>query len=454
MNEFQHEIQRALQHEALNDLPWPEVLGTATLASWFDVSDLATAAVGAASAALVRYCRTSGATIDTHQLDSRLTNLWFGFTLQPVDFSLPPAWDSIAGDYQAKDGWIRLHTNAPHHKQRALTILGCVENREAVAAQVATWSAQALESAVVDAGGCAAQMHSPEQWQQHEHGRCLNNEPLVHFEQRPAEQITQRRISIERPLQGVRVLDLTRVLAGPVSTRFLAAYGADVLRIDPLDWEEPGVIPEVTLGKRCAGLDLTTTAGQQQLAQLIRHADVLVHGYRPGALADLGFTQQYLHDLQPDLIDISLNAYGWQGPWQNRRGFDSLVQMSSGIAHYGMVHSGSGRPTPLPVQALDHATGYLMAAATIQALELRDVHHQIGRARLSLAATAQRLLNTPRQLLSHAMPELAASDFQPVQETTTWGTAQRVRFPVVIPNVPAHWSQGACALRTSDAHWR
>ena len=266
--------------------------------------------------------------------------------------------------------------------------------------------------------------------------------------------MTQLRISLERPLQGVRVLDLTRVLAGPVSTRFLAAYGADVLRIDPLDWEEPGVIPEVTLGKRCAGLDLTTTAGQQQLAQLIRHADVLVHGYRPGALADLGFTQQYLHDLQPDLIDISLNAYGWQGPWQNRRGFDSLVQMSSGIAHYGMVHSGSGRPTPLPVQALDHATGYLMAAATIQALELRAVHHQIGRARLSLAATAQRLLNTPRQLLSHAMPELAASDFQPVQESTTWGTAQRVRFPVVIPNVPAQWSQGASALRTSDAHWR
>ena len=151
-----------------------------------------------------------------------------------------------------------------------------------------------------------------------------------------------------------------------MSTRFLAAYGAAALRIDPADWEEPSVVTEMTRGKRCAHLALNTSAGLEQFLVLVRTADVLVHGYRPGAMTGLGLGEDTQLECNPALINVSLCAYGWTGPWSQRCGFDSLVQMSSGIVHQGMLAFNSSKPYPLPVQALDHATGYLMAAAVLK----------------------------------------------------------------------------------------
>ena len=150
-----------------------------------------------------------------------------------------------------------------------------------------------------------------------------------------------------------------------------------MLRIDPPDWEEPGDVPEVTLGKRCAGLDLKTANGRAQLKALLQDADILLHGYRPGALDNLGLGRGVRASLNPTLIDVSLSAYGHSGPWAKRRGFDSLVQMSCGIADWGMHQAKSAVPSPLPVQALDHATGYLMAAAAIRGLRERDTHGRV-----------------------------------------------------------------------------
>lgn len=147
-----------------------------------------------------------------------------------------------------------------------------------------------------------------------------------------------------RPLAGIKVLDLTRVLAGPVATRFLAGLGARVLRIDPPDWDEPGVVPEVTLGKNCARLDLRQTADRARFEALLSDCDMIVHGYRPGALDRLGYGFDLRRALRPGLIDISLCAYGWSGPWAARRGFDSLVQMSCGIADRGRVWRQTDRP--------------------------------------------------------------------------------------------------------------
>src|SRR5262249_13189705 len=147
--------------------------------------------------------------------------------------------------------------------------------------------------------------------------------------------------------------------------------GAEVLRIDPPDWEEPGIIPEVLLGKRTARLDLRTPADRDRFAHLLADADVLVHGFRGDALDRLGYGADVRADIRPGLVDVSLDAYGWTGPWAGRRGFDSLVQMSAGIAAEGMRAYGKDRPTPLPVQALDHATGYLLAAAALRGLARR-----------------------------------------------------------------------------------
>jgi crotonobetainyl-CoA:carnitine CoA-transferase CaiB-like acyl-CoA transferase len=249
------------------------------------------------------------------------------------------------------------------------------------------------------------------------------------------------------------VLDLTRVLAGPVSTRFLAGYGADVLRIDPLDWDEPGIVPEVTLGKHCARLDLHQPDDRSVFERLLSEADVLVHGYRAGALDTLGYGERQRRAIKSDLIDVSLNAYGWSGPWKERRGFDSLVQMSSGIAAAGMAWKQADRPIPLPVQALDQATGYLMAAAVIRGLIGRLQSEGAITARLSLARTASLLIEMRDDQPASAWRQATHDDYSPTIEETEWGPAKRVRAPAVIETVPMQWDRPASSLGSCEPRW-
>jgi crotonobetainyl-CoA:carnitine CoA-transferase CaiB-like acyl-CoA transferase len=252
------------------------------------------------------------------------------------------------------------------------------------------------------------------------------------------------------PLGGVRVLDLTRVIAGPGCTRVLAAYGADVLRIDPPGWNEPGAIPEVTLGKRCARLDLRQPAGRAVFEELLAQADVLVHGYRPAALERLGYGEQFRRALNPALIDVSLDAYGWTGPLAGRRGFDSLVQMSCGIAEHGMRMQGASKPVPLPAQALDHATGYLMAAAVLRGLLFRSTENLAMQARLSLARTARLLIDASSGAMAgQALAPVREADFSPLVERTEWGPARRLSPPVVVGNAPMAWELAAASLGSS-----
>lgn len=420
------------------------------LPAWFAVSDFAAASIAGAGL-MLRQLSGLEAPVT---VDQRLASLWFGMTLRPDGWQMPSVWDPIAGDYRTQDGWIRLHTNAPHHRNAALSVLGDLADREAVASAVRAWDADALETAVVEAGGCAATMRDLSACRNHPQGAAVAGEPLIHW--RRADGADPRRFSgtCERPLAGIRVLDLTRVLAGPVAGRFLAAYGATVLRIDPPDWDEPGVIPEVTLGKRCAGLDLKNRDDRAVFEQLLAQADVLLHGYRPGALPGLGYDRDALARLNPALIDVNLNAYGWTGPWSGRRGFDSLVQMSSGIADYGMGMSEADKPVPLPVQALDHATGYFLAAAVLRALTERARSGAVLSARLSLARTAHLLCATKRADTGSGFPVETDQDIDPHVEKTDWGPAKRVRFPLHIEGTQAAWDHPASKLRSAKAAWQ
>jgi crotonobetainyl-CoA:carnitine CoA-transferase CaiB-like acyl-CoA transferase len=366
---------------------------------------------------------------------------------------MPNPWDPIAGDYKARDGWIRLHTNAPHHRAAALRVLGTPEERAAVIAAVEQWEADELEAAVVEAGGCAAVMRSLEEWAHHPQGQAIAAEPLIHWSEAPMLPSGRTALDAARPLDGVRVLDLTRVLAGPVATRFFAAFGANVLRIDPPSWDEPGVIPEVTIGKRCAGLDLHDADHHSRFVELLRTADILVHGYRPGALEGLGFGKDERREQNPGLIDVCLDAYGWTGPWAGRRGFDSLVQMSAGIADAGMRMEGVGKPFPLPVQALDQATGYLMAAAAARALLIRRITGVALSAQLSLARTAHLLTATLSSLKPPIQAPETNDDLAPELELTEWGAARRIKFPVSISGVVSGSPLPACKLRSSPASW-
>ncbi|MCA0941020.1 CoA transferase [Salipiger pacificus] len=432
--------------EALGDnlAPAPEIheIGQAELPSCFHVSELATASLKAASREIAPLLGVREAAVDR-----RLASMWFDRTLRPIGWELPSAWDPIAGDYAAKDGWIRLHTNAPHHRDAALSVLGCAAERGEVTKAVATWDKAALEAAVVAAGGAVAAMHSLTEWATHPQGKAVAAEPLIDWRETGAS-------AAPFAMDGLRVLDLTRVLAGPVATRFLAAYGAEVLRIDPPWWGEPGVEPEVTLGKRRAGLDLTRTEDRATFEDLLKRADVLVHGYRPGALEGLGYGPEVRRRLAPGQIDVSLCAYGWTGPWAGRRGFDSLVQMSCGIAYEGMRRRSAACPVPLPVQALDHATGYLMAAAVLRALRLRQASGRVVSARLSLARTGALLVSGGARDLTGAPIVESAADLAPQIEATGWGPARRLRFPVILDGQPPRWTIPAGPLRVDAPCWR
>ncbi|WP_322999029.1 CoA transferase [Castellaniella sp.] len=471
------------------DEPWAagriRIEGRGAWAARYPVTDLACASIGAAAMLLARWVDPDHPPLV--QLDRPLASWWFGTSLQPLGWVVPKVRDAVTGDYAARDGWIRIHANAAHHRQRALRVMDLPADatREAVQARVQAWSAGALEDALVDQAACAAALRTPAQWRQHPQGEAVAAEPLLHRGDGlscagihragrsadgarawtspgsgaagPAGEDSDHPVDPARPLAGLRVLDLTRVLAGPAATRFLAAYGAQVLRLDPADWDEPGMVPEVAVGKRCALLDLHEPAGRAQFERLLAQADVLVHGYRPDALDRLGLGADVRQQMRPGLVDVCLDAWGWTGPWRLRRGFDSLVQMSAGIAWPG---SPDRAPDPLPVQALDQATGYWMAACVLKGLIQRRERRCGSAWRVSLARTAALLAQGAEALgaaasgpsepiLGPAAPDAYAAAI----EATAWGPARRMRAPCRVGPADWAWDRPSGDLRSSPPVW-
>lgn len=427
------------------------------LPSVYEVGALATASIGLATAAAARLLSVRrGEPPRAVRIDRRHAAVAFRSEryASPIGWTLPPVWDPIAGDYAAKDGWIRLHTNYRSHRAAVLRVLGVNEARHEVEAGVRSWLAEDLETAVIAEGGSAAAMRSTEEFRAHPQGRALANEPMFSFTERaafPPELSPRPRV----PLEGVRVLDLTRVIAGPVCTRFLAAYGASVLRVDPPGFEEVGaLLVETTGGKLCTSLDLRTEQGRTIFERLVATAHVVVIGYRSDALARLGLDDAWFSHTNPRVVRVLHDAYGWTGPWARRRGFDSLVQMSAGIAAKGRETTKGERPFPLPAQALDHATGYLGAAAACHALTRLLSSSVAGDVRLSLARTARALTELgddgdPRG------PELARADVDLYREdiATPWGRLLRVRCPGSIAGIAPELRLPPGPLGKDEPRW-
>lgn len=296
--------------------------------------------------------------------------------------------------WRAADGWVRTHANYPWHQEALLRALGTGPSIDAVGSVIGERSAEEVEADVVANGGVAAAVRTTEQWREHPQGRAVAGQPLISSVSIDGAS-PRRHTSAALPASGLRVVDLTRVIAGPVATCYLSALGADVLRIDPPHR------PELPLhrydglpGKRSAVLDARTSGGLERLHDLLDGADIVVHGYRPGALAAFGLDTDSLADRHPGLVAVSLSAWGSTGPWGDRRGFDSIVQAACGIA---MIESPDGRrPGRPPCQILDHGTGYLAAAAALEGLRRQSVTGGTHIFELSLAATAAWLLSQPR----------------------------------------------------------
>lgn len=356
--------------------------------------------VRAVEAAAVAASRLSGLRAAPARFEAdpvRTTASFNSISQLRVDGRAPEPFAPLSGYFETADGWVRLHANYPHHRAALARVLGS-DDRDAVIARLRGRSAEEVEETVCAAGGVAAALRTLQQWRAHPQGRAVADVPLVDVDESFGPRPLSRSTGL--PMSGLRVLDLTRVIAGPTATRLLGALGADVLRLDP------PAMPELLdqhldtgFAKRTGTADLADTATRARVEELLAEADVLVTGYRPGALAGFGLDAESAGRRHAHLVRIEFCAWGFDGPWANRRGFDSVVQSAVGIGDlYGREVDGAWRPGVLPAQALDHATGYLVAAEVMNLLARRH-ETGAGRARLSLARTAHWLTSmTPAVL--------------------------------------------------------
>ncbi|MEU1622425.1 CoA transferase [Streptomyces sp. NPDC005722] len=366
-----------------------------------------------------------------------------------IDGRAGTSFAPLSGFWRTADGWVRTHANYPHHRARLTAALGIPDAGEGgdadvtprlLAAELAGRTAAEVEETVYAAGGLAVAVRE-------EPGPA--GQPLVETE-RTDDAPVRPLPPAELPAAGVRVLDLTRVIAGPVATRTLALLGADVLRVDsPALPEDEWAHADTGFGKRSARLDLSG-AGRTVLEELLATADVVVTGYRPGALDRHGLAPEALRERRPGLVVAQLRAWERSGPWAGRRGFDSLVQARCGIAS---AEAGpDGRPGVLPAQALDHGTGYLLAAAVLRALTDSRRHGGGRLLRLSLAGTASWLTHgigpgdaVPGEDHDPA-PWLSAAD-------SAYGRLVHARPPLGYRGAPADWSRPPGRWGTDPAVW-
>ncbi len=433
-------------------LPTPFRIGEAGAA--------ALAATGMAAAALweARTGRRQSVAVDVRQATASLRS---GHYMKLGDGQVEATRNSIMGVYPTKDGrWSYLHCNFPNHRAAALSVLGCAEDLGAVTRAVATWNAAELEEAIIAAKGAGGMVRSKQEWARHPQGVAVAGLPLmevVRIGDSPPEPLPPG----DRPLSGVRVLDLTRVLAGPTCARTLAEHGADVLKVTGAHLPNLGYQEfDTGHGKLSTFLDLRQPRDVETLRGLVRHADVFSQGYRPGSLAARGLSPEALCAIRPGLVYVSLSAFGHVGPWADRRGFDTVVQSVSGITTRQAEAVPGQAPGPqfYPVSAIDYCTGYLMAFGAMVALARRTQEGGSWLVRISLAQVGKWIVDlgeVPAAGLSDVPAEFAAEElvaWSMVSDTPS-GRLRHLRPVVTLSDTPAHWARPSVPLGYHPPEW-
>ena len=445
----------------------PEALSRVTLsgeepalASSFRVGAAAQAAIAAAALAAAEIHRQRGGPAQTVAVDMRHAAVEFRSERYMRVAGKPPAspWDKIAGVYTTGDGrYVRLHTNFPHHRDGLLKLLAASYDREAVQAALSKWQGEKLETAAAEAGLVATMMRSRAEWAAHPQGQAVAQLPVLEISrigEAPARPLPR---AGDRPLAGIRVADLTRVIAGPVCGRTLAAHGADVMRITAPHL--PGLAEldtDTGRGKLSTALDLRADEDRERLAQLLREAHIFVQGYRPGGLAKLGFSPEACAEIRPGIVAVTLSAYGHTGPWAARHGFDSLVQTASGLNYAEAEAAGVlPRPKELPAQALDHASGYLMAFGAMMALARKAREGGSWHVRVSLAQTGHWFAGLGRLENGFAGPDPKSADIADLlaETDTPFGRLTFVRHAAQLSETPAFWARPPAPLGTHAPVW-
>ncbi len=426
------------------------------LPSSFAVGAAAQASIAASALAAANVWSLRGGTPQRVSVDMRHAAVEFRSERYiKVDGKSPgDPWDKVAGTYRCGDGgWVRLHTNFPHHRDGVLRLLGCEHDRTAVARALQDWTAQSVEDALAEAGLVGSRMRSFAEWDAHPHSRALAVQPVVAIE-KIADAPPRSFPPGSRPLEGVRVLDMTRVIAGPVCGRTLAAHGADVLLITAPHL--PSTLTQDTgRGKLSAQLDLREPKAKETLAGLLRGADIFVQGYRPGGVQSLGFGPEQTAMLRPGIVCVSLSAYGHLGPWSERRGFDSLVQTATGFNAAEAEAAGAAEPKPLPAQALDHASGYLMAFGALAALHRQATEGGSWLVRVSLARTGHWLRSLGLVENGLAAPDIVASAIGDLTEDSDsgFGRLTAIRHAGQLSETPPCWARPSAPLGIHPPRW-
>jgi crotonobetainyl-CoA:carnitine CoA-transferase CaiB-like acyl-CoA transferase len=420
------------------------------LESPFAVTESAATSIGAAMLAAAELLAARGGPRQEVTIDRAHACAAFAADrLLRLDGEAVPSWAPLSGGYRTRDGrFIQLHCNFPHHAQGVADLLDVPLERDAFEAAILEWDAVELESALIEVGMVGAAYRTLEEWDAHPHAVATASLPTLELSRigdagvRPAAAAT-------RPLEGLRVLDCSRVLAGPVAGMTLASHGAEVLRVGAahLPKVESGVL-STGFGKRSCHVDLRTDEGQATFRSLLEGADVLIDAFRPGALAGHGFGPEEVAAVRPGIVVVQLCAFDWVGPWGGRRGFDSIIQSTTGIA---LAAAGEdGRPQHLPVQALDYATGYLAAFAAMRALARRQVEGGSWLARLSLLRTRNWLVG----LGPGGAPETPIDLERYTHEVdSAFGRLRAVRPLEALPASRPRWERAPERIGSSSAVW-
>ena len=447
------------------DATGPEITGEAdpVLPTPFRIGETAAASLAAVGLAvsdlwMLRTGRGQNVSIDVRRATASLRS---GHYLKMDGAPVAAERTPVMGVYPARNGrWSYLHCNFPNHRDAALGVLGVPEDREVVRRAVAEWHALELEEAIIAAKGAGGMVRSMGEWAQHPQSAAVASLPLLEIEKigdSPPEALPEG----DRPLSGIRVLDLTRVLAGPTCARTLAEHGADVMKISgPHLPFSPSQELDTGHGKLSAHIDMRDEQQLETLRELVRSADVFSQGYRPGTLSQRGLSPQDLAKLRPGIVYVSLSAFGRIGPWAERRGFDTVVQTVSGITHrQGQLFPGA-EPGPqfYPVSAIDYLTGYLMAFGAMVALARRTREGGSWLVRASLAQTGRWLVDrgeVPESQLSDVPREFLPEEIKNwcIETDVPSGRLTHLAPALQLSETAPHWTRPTVPLGYHEPVW-
>src|SRR6185295_2301475 len=429
----------------------------------FRIGETSAAALGAVGLAVsdlweLRTGRAQKVAVDTRQATASLRS---GHYMKLEGAPVSTERNTVMGVYPARNGrWSYLHCNFPNHRAAALGVLGVPEDREAVRKAVAGWDALELEEAIIAAKGAGGMVRTMDEWAKHPQAVAIASLPLLEIV-KIGESAPEKLPDGQRPLSGIRVLDLTRVLAGPTCARTLAEHGADVLKITGAHLPNLGYQEYDTgHGKLSAQLDLREARDVEILRGLVREADVFSQGYRPGTLGARGFSPETLATLRPGIVCVSLSAFGHAGPWASRRGFDTVVQTVSGItSRQGELFPGA-EPGPqfYPVSAIDYLTGYLMAFGAMVALARRAREGGSWLVRISLAQVGRWLVGrgqVPEAQLKDVPKEFTPAELEHWSMTseTPVGRLHHLAPVLRLSETPPRWARTTVPLGHHAPVW-